>query len=145
MQFRGQTHLIRVALPSARITRGELQALFEKAYFARFHVELPEIKAQLVNLTTSVVGKRPPFPISELLDALQRAASADGAVTGTRPIFIGGEWRDARIYAREKLPLSAIIDGPAIVEQIDATTVIPGGARARIDAACNLRIAVRAS
>ena len=50
MQFRGQTHLIRVALPSATISREELQALFEEAYFARFRVRLPEILAVLVGM-----------------------------------------------------------------------------------------------
>ena len=38
--------------------REELQELFEKAYFARFKVELPEIRANLVNLNTSVIGVR---------------------------------------------------------------------------------------
>ena len=45
MQFRGQTHLIRVTLPRAGVSRDEMQALFEAAYFARFQVRLPEIKA----------------------------------------------------------------------------------------------------
>ncbi|MCX7351576.1 MAG: hydantoinase/oxoprolinase family protein, partial [Alphaproteobacteria bacterium] len=45
MQFRGQTHLIRVALPNRDVSRATLQALFEAAYFQRFQVELPEIRA----------------------------------------------------------------------------------------------------
>ncbi len=45
MQFRGQTHLIRVALPSPEIDRATLQELFEAAYFRRFQVRLPEIRA----------------------------------------------------------------------------------------------------
>ena len=32
------------------VTREELQALFEEAYFERFQVRLPEIRAVLVNL-----------------------------------------------------------------------------------------------
>src|SRR5690606_12016738 len=35
MQFVGQTHLINVPLPSAHITRAELQSLFDTAYFAQ--------------------------------------------------------------------------------------------------------------
>ena len=58
MQFRGQTHLIRVALPSPPRPRDEMQALFEEAYFARFQVRLPEMRAVVVNLVTSVVGRR---------------------------------------------------------------------------------------
>ena len=69
MQFRGQTHLIRVALPRADVSREAMQALFEAAYFARFQVRLPEIKAVLVNLVTSVIGRRRAFPIASLIDA----------------------------------------------------------------------------
>ena len=55
MQFRGQTHLIRVALPAPDIDRATLQELFEAAYFRRFQVRLPEIRAVVVNLVTSVI------------------------------------------------------------------------------------------
>jgi N-methylhydantoinase A len=144
MQFLGQTHLIRVALTSSNVTRAELQTLFEAAYFARFQITMPEIKAQLVNLTTSVIGQRPTFPIGELLDPTLRAASLDAARIGTRRIYASGHWLDAAIYTREKLPLASTIDGPAIVEQLDATTVIEPGARARVDTVGNLRISVRA-
>ena len=142
MQFRGQTHLIRVALPGARINRAELQSLFEAAYFARFQVELPEIKAQLVNLNTSVVGKRQPFPLSALLDPALRADSVAAAATGMRDIYAGGRWHRATIYQREKLPIGGIVTGPAVIEQLDATTVIEPDAVARIDAIGNLRITV---
>ncbi len=57
MQFVGQTHIINVPLPSSSVTRARCcRLLFEKAYFARFKVELPEIRANLVNLNTSVTG-----------------------------------------------------------------------------------------
>jgi N-methylhydantoinase A len=144
MQFRGQTHLIRVPLPSARFSRDELQKLFEARYFQRFHVELPEIKAQLVNLTTSVIGKRRAFPIAALIDPTARAKDASGAISGRRPVYAAGAWHDAAIYVRDKLPEGARIDGPAIVEQFDATTVIEPGATARVDAIGNLRIEVGA-
>src|SRR6185369_13774482 len=58
MQFRGQTHLIRIGIPSADVSREALQALFEEAYFRRFQVRLPEVRAVLVNLVTSVIGRR---------------------------------------------------------------------------------------
>jgi N-methylhydantoinase A len=76
MQFVGQTHILNVPLPDATVTRDQLQALFEKAYFARFGVELPEIRAQLVNLNTSVVGEREPVDLSRLIDPSGRTASS---------------------------------------------------------------------
>lgn len=139
MQFRGQTHLIRVALPSPDIDRATLQELFEAAYFRRFQVRLPEIRAVVVNLVTSVIGRRKPFPLAALLDAAQRTDLA-GARLGTRPVYAGGAWHEAAIYTREALPLGAEIVGPAVIQQIDATTVIEPDAVARVDAIGNLRI-----
>ena len=142
MQFRGQTHLIRVPLASPDVTREEIQAAFEAAYFHRFQVRLPEIRAVLVNLVTSVIGRRRAFPLSALLDPTARAATAEGAVIGERQVHADGRWWDAKVYAREGLPLGATITGPAIVQQIDATTVIEPGAVATVDAIGNLRVRV---
>jgi N-methylhydantoinase A len=140
MQFVGQTHLIRVALPRADVTRAELQHLFDAAYFARFQVHLPEIKAQLVNLTTSVIGRRPSVDLAALLDTGARAADLAAARTGTRQVYAGNAWHASAIYARETLPLGATIAGPAVIEQLDATTVLEPGARACVDQLGNLRI-----
>jgi N-methylhydantoinase A len=140
MQFRGQTHLIRVPLASPDVTREEIQAAFEAAYFHRFQVRLPEIRAVLVNLVTSVIGRRRAFPLSALLDPKARAATVDGAVIGERQVHADGRWWDAKVYSREGLPVGATIAGPAIVQQIDATTVIEPGAVATVDAIGNLRV-----
>jgi N-methylhydantoinase A len=140
MQFRGQTHLIRVPLPRADLATEEVQALFEAAYFKRFQVRLPEIRAVLVNLVTSVVGRRRAFPLASLLDRAARRRTLDEARIGRRPFYADGSWREASIYAREALPAKARIEGPAVVQQIDATTVIEPGAVAVVDDIGNLRI-----
>ena len=140
MQFRGQTHLIRVPLASPDVTRDEIQAAFEAAYFHRFQVRLPEIRAVLVNLVTSVIGRRRAFPLASLLDASARAADVAGAVIGERQVHADGRWWPAKVYARDALPVGATITGPAIVQQIDATTVIEPGAVATVDAIGNLRV-----
>jgi N-methylhydantoinase A len=142
MQFRGQTHLIRVALPGADVPRETVQALFEAAYHARFQVRLPEIKAVLVNLVTSVIGRRRAFPIASLIDAAGRVSRLADAVTAERQIFADGRWQTAQVFDRIRLPAGARISGPAIVQQIDATTVIEPGAVAAVDDIGNLRIAV---
>ena len=141
MQFRGQTHLIRVTLPRAGVARDEIQALFEAAYFARFQVRLPEIKAVVVNLNTSVVGKRRPFSVASLIDIGKRAARLEDAAIGRRALYGDGGWQDAAIYDRERLPAEVLIEGPAVIQQVDATTVIEAGSAARVDAMGNLRIA----
>ncbi|MCT8973422.1 hydantoinase/oxoprolinase family protein [Microbaculum marinisediminis] len=137
MQFRGQTHLIRVPIPSPDVSREALQALFEDAYFARFNVRLPEIRAVLVNLVTSVIGKRRGIELSSL------AGTAEGeARIGTRALYADGNWHEAAIYGRDRLRPGDAFAGPAVVQQIDATTVIEPGATACVDTVGNLRIMV---
>ena len=137
MQFSGQTHLIRVAIPSPAVSRDELQALFEEAYFARFRVRLPEIRAVLVNLVTSVIGRRRGFALATL------AGAGDGpARIGEREIYADGCWQPAAVHARDRLRPDDRIEGPAVVQQVDATTVIEPGAVAVVDAIGNLRITV---
>src|SRR5581483_6225360 len=121
MQFRGQTHLIRVALPRPDVSREEIQALFEQAYFARFQVRLPEIRAVLVNLNTSVIGRRRSFSLAALLDT--KTSNPADAVIGTRQVYADGAWHSATIYSRDALPVGGTIAGPAVIQQIDATTV----------------------
>lgn len=142
MQFVGQTHLLNVPLPSTDIDRSTLQALFEKAYFARFKVELPEIRASLVNLNTSVIGVRPEVDLSRLIDPARRATRLADAQRERRPVWYDGQWHDTPVYNREKLPLDAVIIGPGILEQMDATTVIEPGDRATSDADGNIVIEI---
>jgi N-methylhydantoinase A len=142
MQFVGQTHLINVPLPSAEVDRATLQVLFEKAYFARFKVELPEIRANLVNLNTSVIGVRDEVDLSTLIDPAGRTKTLEEARTEIRPVWYDGEWHETPVYSREKLPLDAVIEGPAILEQLDATTVIEPGDRATSDADGNIVIRI---
>ena len=141
MQFRGQTHLIRVAIPSPDIDRATLQALFEAAYFRRFQVRLPEIRAVVVNLVTSVIGRRRTLPLAALLDPHARTDLA-GARLGTRALHADGRWHEAAVYARERLPEGARVEGPAVIQQLDATTVVEPGAVATVDPIGNLRIRV---
>ncbi|MGB6118633.1 MAG: hydantoinase/oxoprolinase family protein [Mesorhizobium sp.] len=142
MQFTGQTHLLNVPLPSPELSREELQRLFEDAYFARFRVKLPEIRALLVNLNTSVIGVRRAVDLSTLFDPAGRAPSLAGALIETRPVWFDGVWIDTPVYDRERLPADARIEGPAILEQLDATTVIEPGDVAVSDADGNLIVEV---
>ncbi len=139
MQFIGQTHLLRVPLPSPKPTIEDLQSRFEKAYFDRFQVELPEIRANLVNINTSVIGRRPEIDLSLLIDATGRKATLADAKAGTRNVWFDG-WHETPVYWRDHLPADAVINGPAIVEQMDTTIMIEPGDRAEQDHDGNLII-----
>ncbi|MGI9436081.1 MAG: hydantoinase/oxoprolinase family protein, partial [Geminicoccaceae bacterium] len=144
MQFIGQTHLLTVQVPHADIDRPTLQALFERAYLDRFHVELPEIRANLVNLNTAVIGRRPPIDLSVLIDSGRRAQRICDAQTGERPVWFDSRWMPTPIYWRDHMPIDAQLVGPAIIEQMDTTVVLEPGHHMTSDADGNLIIAVEA-
>jgi N-methylhydantoinase A len=64
--------------------------------------------------------------------------STADAVKGARKITLNGTMTDATLYERDRLDIGAMLGGPAIVEQLDATTVIPAGWSARVDGFSNL-------
>ena len=162
MQFQGQSHLLGVPLTTATPALDELQALFERAYWKRFEVELPEIRAVLVNLHTAVLGRRPGIALAALAggrDARDEAGQpANGAhalppeghgagreAVERRDVLFPDGRRETPILRRESLDPGHALEGPAIIEQLDTTTVLPPGFRATVDDAGNLIIHVPAS
>jgi N-methylhydantoinase A len=139
MQFIGQTHLLRIPLPDAQPTRDALQSLFEAAYFARFRIELPNIRANLVNLNCSVIGRRPELDLRQLIAPEGR--SPRPWVAETRPVWFDG-WVDTPCYLRDALPLDLSLHGPAIIEQMDTTTLVEPGCHVTSDPDGNLIIEV---
>jgi N-methylhydantoinase A len=141
LQFEGQSHVIR--LPLARpFDRAALLATFIETYRERFAVVLPTIPSRLVNVRTSVAGRRPPIDLASLGRPARPAADCAGAEIGRRPIWFDGAWIDTPIYDRARLPLGGLFDGPAILEQMDSTTVVDPGVRVVVDAAGNLILTV---
>ena len=51
-----------------------------------------------------------------------------------------GKWWDTPVYHRDSLHPGAVIQGPAIVEQADTTTVLEPGMTGRIDAYDNILV-----
>lgn len=142
LQFAGQTHLLRIPLRSHTPLAADIQADFEEAYFRRFKVRLPEMRANLVNLNVSVTGKRPEADLTGLIDPKGRRASVADALTGRRPVFFDGAWHDTPVYWRDHLPLDAQITGPAIIVQMDTTILIHPGDVGDGDAQGNIIITV---
>ncbi len=142
MQFVGQTHVLRVPLDTPTPSREDLQTRFEAAYMNRFKVALDDIRANLVNVNTSVIGVRPEMDLSILIDPAGRKASIAEAQTDTRQVFFDGTWLETPVYWRDHLPLDCEISGPALIEQMDCTTVMEPGDRAVGDKDGNLLITV---
>ncbi|WP_341703251.1 hydantoinase/oxoprolinase family protein [Ferrovibrio sp.] len=144
MQFQGQSHLLTVAVPDPGIGRDALQKAFEAAYWQRFEVELPEIRAVLVNLHTAVIGRRPDLSLDRRV-AAATAKDVAGARKGSRKVWYdAGGWQDTPVFDRERLPRGASFAGPAILEQLDTTIVIEPGNQVSVDKLGNLIVAIAA-
>jgi N-methylhydantoinase A len=127
MQFQGQSHLLNVEIPGPDVGREALSEAFNTAYWNRFGVELPEIRPVLVNLHTAVIAKRQTSTLSDLLDPKERATTLSEALVDSRQVRFARTWHETPIYRRERLPLNAHFEGPAVVEQLDTTTLVPPG------------------
>jgi len=142
MKFEGQTHVIVVEIADIGITVEALKEAFAKAYWNRFAVELPEMRPLLVELQTTVLGRRRPVSLDALIESGAQGRIED-AVTGERRVwFAETGWTGTRIYRRERIPAGARFAGPAIVEQMDATTVIEPGCTVEVDALANMLVSV---
>jgi N-methylhydantoinase A len=59
-------------------------------------------------------------------------------------VWFAGQWLDTPVLARHSLLPGATIAGPAIVEQLDTTTVIEPGDTASVDPMGNLIVTLAA-
>ena len=141
MQFVGQSHILTVPLPGPDVTRDELRKLFEEVYWERFAVDLPEIKAVLVNLHSAVIGRRKSTDLSTLAP---RSGNGHNGAGVSRKVWYRSGWEETPIYRRDDLPPGTELNGPAIVEQLDTTTVIEPECEVSVDIAGNLIITVGA-
>lgn len=141
MQFQGQTHILNIALSGSEVTIKQIHDAFEAAYWHRFRVALPEIRPVLVNLHSAIIGKRAALP-NDALTSRSTAARVEDARLGSRNVWFDDAWCETPIYARDRLPLDSGFEGPAILEQLDATTVVHPGNQVRIDQFGNVILTV---
>ena len=142
MQFQGQTHILNFPVHETKLTRESLQTAFEKAYWDRFGVELPEIRAVLVNLHTAVIGRRKPVPLTSLIAETEQKTKIEDCKIGIRRVWFESGWKETPIYKREFLPKQANFNGPAIIEQLDTTIIVEPENQVEVDLNGNLIISL---
>ena len=142
-RYEGQGYELRAPAPSGTIDESFLRSLrasFERVHRREYGSTFAEKDVELVNLCVTGVGR--------IIDPAPREIAAGGSVapasahTGAREVVfeIEGEARACTTpcYARAGLLAGNRIEGPAVVSQLDATTIIPPGARAEVDRYGNL-------
>ncbi|AGP37353.1 hydantoinase B/oxoprolinase family protein [Sorangium cellulosum] len=109
-----------------------IRAAFEAAYRKRFAFLMPDKALVLESVSVEAIG--PGDAAEERPAANTRARPHRPEADARARMFSEGAFRDAALHRRERLGPGAVIDGPAIVAEANATTVVEPGWRAEITA-----------
>ena len=137
VRYVGQSYELAVPCPSTRDAdfQNVVSAEFHQAHQQRFGYSDMTQRVEVINVRLKAVGSvdRP---------AITQAAKAQpgevSPIAHTETVFDRGKYPQTPIYRRESLTPGSRVAGPAIVVQMDATTVLPPGWGATIDGWGNL-------
>jgi N-methylhydantoinase A len=140
MRYEGQNYELGVPVPDGPITAETMRTLvtrFGEAHRQRYGFAPESDPVQVVTLrveATGIVAK------AELKSHREIGPDAADAIAERRPVWLAENRKivDTPIYARDRLRPGNRFAGPAVVEQMDATTLVPPGWSARVDKWLNL-------
>ena len=127
------------ALSVAAGDRAGMAADFEAAYRKQFAFLLAGRALVIEAVSVEVVAPRPDGLPGGAAGAGASASRPAGAAARV-PMFVQGSWVEAPLYRREALGAGDTIDGPAVVAEPTATTVVEPGWRAALSARGDLVI-----
>ena len=142
MRYAGQNYELPVGWPDAPSPSAlikELTAAFERAHERLYGYIAPEEPIQAVTFRLEVIGAVRRADVPEHPRAKDDVAAA---VIGRRDVWLAESraFATCPVYDRERLGHGHALSGPAVVEQMDATTLLLPGQRARVDPFMNLVI-----
>jgi N-methylhydantoinase A len=143
MRYAGQEHTVKVnaaPAPWTERTKAELIERFHDVHERQYTFRLPGTPTEIVNLHLVGHGK---LTKPELEKIPAQDGPEENAKKETRKVCFADEgWLETPVYFRDRLGHGAEIDGPAIVEEVTASTVVCPGQRLTVDVYGNLAITV---
>lgn len=137
MRYKGQNYEIAVPYDKSIQNVEALRERFTETYL-RLYSYSSEDEVQIVNFGLSAIG-RISKPRIEREDYVGEDSSS--AIMGERMVLLeDGSRENYMLYDREKLHCGNVINGPAIVEQMDSTTIILNNQKAVVDEYFNMII-----
>lgn len=128
MRYDGQGYDVTVPLDRAWLADGDIARIseaFHDAHRATYGHANPAAQIWLKELRAHVVGEMPKPRLAPLQAPIAKAGSA------ARPIRLFGKTVTANVFDRSELLDDTPIAGPAIINQMDTTTLVPPGWQAR--------------
>ncbi len=118
LRFEGQSYEINVPLTST------IDASFRREHRRRYGYTSRTEPIEVVAIRLSAVVRRPrSFP---------KVRARGEPAPGRRQVLFDDGWRESRVWRRPDLPLGFVSEGPAIIEEDQATTVVPPSWRFRV-------------
>jgi N-methylhydantoinase A len=120
-------------------TPAESIAAFHQLHQQRYGFHDIERPTEIVNLRLRMTAKGEPYtpPQSEIVPG-----DGSAALYAERLIFFDGSFRPSRLYRREFLAPGDTLQGPAMITEYTAATILPPGSVARVDSFSNLVISI---
>jgi N-methylhydantoinase A len=145
LRYRGQGFELTVEVPDADVDAAAMAALHERFHAAHerlYGYALHNAPVELVNLRVTVSV---PLPKSQAHEIAPQTGRIEQTRVGERQVYFGRAFGSAGLgwlptprYDRAALGVGAVVAGPAILEQLDATTVLGPGQQATVDRFGNL-------
>jgi N-methylhydantoinase A len=138
-RYVGQGYELTVPVPAGPLDGAALARLrreFDEVYAARYGYANPGEPVEVVTWKLTAVAGAPRV-------TLPKAAAPGGrARKGTRRAWFpeAGGWIDCPVWDRYRLAAGTTLEGPAIVEERESTTVLPPGLAASVDEFANLLV-----
>ena len=137
LRYVGQSYELAVPVATATIQGWQaLASSFHEAHRQRFGHADERAPIEVVTLGATGWGRVDPPRLAQL-EAGDR--SPEAAQVGTRAVYyetdaisVGGRWHDAPVYQRARLRAGNIVYGPAVIDEVSATTVLYPGDVARV-------------
>ncbi len=122
------------ALVIAAGTVEAMRARFEAAYRKQFSFLMPgkALIVEAVSVEAVAAGEAPPESVPRGSGPLDVTAAKGPEPAQTVRMFSGGAWHVTPLFRREALAPGHLIDGPAVIAEATATTVVEPGWRASV-------------
>ncbi len=137
MRCLGQAHEIPVPLGSSpsQVDLPAIEDAFRKIYAERYGRNPdPATEWEVISIRIIGEGEVQAYP-PETWRAKRGGGEGPREV---RKVWFDGEWRETCVYERNGVGPGAVVEGPAIMEESGATTVVPPGWRATVHASGHL-------
>lgn len=141
-RYRGQNFEVKVGCNE--LDAEDLAAVAERfhaAHAQEYGYDIRDRAIEFVSARVQAIGEVPKAPHSRIVGG---RSLADARI-GERPVYVDATrgWATAAIYARERLPIEEPVAGPAVINEMSATTLLLPGQRAVVDPFGNILIEVQ--